>query len=451
MSVIVRGARNTFRNSIRTVSIVLILALCMGLSMAMLMARQAVEQKIQSVKQTVGNSVSIAPAGVQGFEGGGEALTNDQLAEVAKLPNVVSVNSILNDRLTDTSLQSAIEAGSLGRRFNENRGGDGGGRFFVNGSGGTSTSFTPPILAFGTNKSDNVPNIGAVTLKSGEQINATSDENIALVGSGLAEKNSLSPGSTFTAYGQTITVKGILNTEDNRFASNIVVLPLATMQRLSGQAGAVTSATAQINSLDNTASATTAIKNALGDKADVTNEQSTADAAVAPLNSIKDVSLFALIASAGAGAVIILLTMIMIVRERKREIGVLKAIGATNTKIATQFMAEATTFTLLAAIAGIVIGVLLANPITDTLVNNARNSSEPTAVMGGHVAAIGGGPSSFRVAGLNFGGLQNINAVISWDTVVFGLLAALVIAIIGSGVATWFITKVRPSEAIRAE
>ena len=48
--------------------------------------------------------------------------------------------------------------------------------------------------------------------------------------------------------------------------------------------------------------------------------------------------------------------MVMVVRERRREIGVFKAIGASNIKIMSQFIAEAVTLTFLGMLAGIIIG-----------------------------------------------------------------------------------------------
>src|ERR1039458_8370088 len=82
MNVISRGIRNAFRNVIRTFSIVIILGLSIGLSLTMLIAHQAVGDKIQSVKASVGNTVSISPAGVRGFEGGGNPLTDANLTSV---------------------------------------------------------------------------------------------------------------------------------------------------------------------------------------------------------------------------------------------------------------------------------------------------------------------------------------------------------------------------------
>ena len=141
-----------------------------------------------------------------------------------------------------------------------------------------------------------------------------------------------------------------------------------------------------------------------------------------------------------AGAVIILLTMVMIVRERRREIGVIKAIGASNIKIMIQFMTEAITLTLLGAVIGIGIGVVAGNPITKLLVTNSTNSSTSA------------GPGGFRRA---FGGIRNslssVHGSVGWSIILYGLVGALVIAIIGSTLASYFIAKVRPAEVMRAE
>ena len=62
MGFITRGAKNAFRNNIRTLSIVVILALSIGLALTMLLARQAVQAKIDSVKSSIGNTITVSPA-----------------------------------------------------------------------------------------------------------------------------------------------------------------------------------------------------------------------------------------------------------------------------------------------------------------------------------------------------------------------------------------------------
>lgn len=457
MNVFSRGMRNAFRNGVRTLSIVLILGLSIGLALSMLLARQAVDAKIESVKSSIGNTITVSPAGVRGFEGGGDPLTADQIASIKDTANVVSVAGTLSDRLTtdNSSLESAIEAGSIGERF----GGGGGSPApdATTGSESTETmmpqrSFTPSVTVYGSSDTTTVNAIGVVTLSEGEQIDGAGSENVALIGADLAEANDLTVGSTFTAYNTQITVKGIISSDGNRFAGNAVILPLTTLQTLTDQVGAVTSAVVTVDSIDNLDTTVTALQTSLGDAADVVSEQTTAESAVTPLESIKSISVFGLIAAVVAGGVIIVLTMVMIVRERRREIGVMKAIGASDAKITLQFMAEAVTLTILAAVIGIVISILAANPITNALVTNASSSTQTTTGMGtGPGGMMGGGRPSEAIASSVTNNIQNITASISWDIVLYGVLTALLLAIIGSAVATSFITKVKPAEAIRAE
>lgn len=448
MNVVTRGIRNAFRNVIRTFSLVVILGLSVGLALAMLVAHQAVGQKINSVKSSVGNTITVSPAGVRGFDGGGNPLTDSQLTPVKTMAHVTSVTETLNDRLQsgDTNLQSSIDAGTLGKRFAERSG------LSVNvqafGGGGAPTSFTPPVTVIGTTDPSNLDTTqggGTFKLTSGSIFASNSSANVAVIGTALAAKNNLKVGSTFTAYNTTVTVVGIFDA-GNTFSNSQLIMPLTTVQNLSSQAGDITQATVNVDSITNVDAVTSAIEKSLGSAADVTNASQQAQQTVAPLQNIQSISLYSLIGSVIAGAVIILLTMIMIVRERRREIGVIKAIGASNFKVVFQFMTEAITLTVMGAIIGIGLGVVAGNPITRLLVNNSTNSSSPTTA----IAGPGGG--QFRRA---FGAVRNnfssIHGAVGWDIILYGFGAALVIAVVGSAVASFFIAKVRPAEVMRVE
>jgi putative ABC transport system permease protein len=465
MNVVTRGIRNAFRNAIRTFSIVVILGLSVGLALAMLVARQAVNQKIASVKSSIGNTISVSPAGSRGFEGGGEPLTTDQIKKVSSLANVSSVLETLSDRLTtsDTNLQSAIEAGSLGQRASGNNGtgftappeGFSGERSESSSDGsGSSTvtrTFTPPVTVTGVNSLAAASTYGGSTVSytSGVPIDPTKDANIAVIGKALADKNNLKVGSTFTAYNTTITVKGIYDT-GNTFSNGGLIMPLTTVQRLSGQTNDVNSATVTVNSVDNIDGVVTAVKSALGSSADVVSNQDTAKEAIAPLENVKSISMFSLIGALVAGAVIILLTMTMIVRERRREIGVMKAIGASNLKTMFQFVTESITLTVLGLAVGLAIGIAAANPITKMLVNNSSSSSTASQTAAGPgVGAIRGG---FRRLGSeNTTNIKNIETSVGWDIIGYGVGAAFAIAIVGSALPALFISKIRPAEVMRAE
>ncbi len=460
MNVITRGIRNAFRNGVRTFSIIIILGLSLGLALAMVVARQAVQDKISSVKSSIGNTITISPAGAQGFQGGGEPLTTDQLTKIAATANVIKVTETLNDRLTtdNTSLVSAIEPGTLGNR----RGRDSGVGFVPpdaadRGGNGTNQrqitrTFTPPVIVTGTNDLSDQSVYGGnkVTFTSGQPLDTSKDEDKAIVGTALATKNNLSVGSTFTAYGKSVTVTGIYDT-GNTFSNAGLIMSLPALQRLSAQPGSITSALVTVNSIDNVDSATSAIKTELGDKADVVSNQDTAKQAIAPLENVKTISLYSLVGAVIAGAVIILLTMVMIVRERRREIGVMKAIGASNLTIMFQFISEAITLTALGLIVGLVIGASAANPIAKILVNNSSGSNTAQTVSGPQFAGRGG-QRGLRAFGNNsLASAKNIKAKVGLNILSYGIGTALIIAIIGSALPAFLISKIRPAEVMRAE
>lgn len=450
-----RGVKNAFRNKIRTVSIILILGLSMGLALSMLIANQAVTQKIESVKTSIGNTVSISPAGARGFEGGGDPLTSEAIAKVSSLDHVSSVTKTLSDRVTtdNSDLESAVDAGSLGQRNNNNSGqgfqfappeGAMGGGPGSSDQGQVTRTFTPPVTVVGTNEPNKLAtsqgsSSTTLELTSGELFADDSTENVALAGKQLAEKNELSVGSTFTLYGQQVKVVGIFDS-GTTFSNNQVIMPIATLQTLSSQTDQYSSITLNVDSIENVASVTTAAKTALGEAADVTNSSEQAESTIAPLKNIQTISTYSLVAAVGAGAVIVLLTMIMIVRERRREIGVLKAIGASNVKIALQFMAEAVTFTLLATVIGFVIAAFAAQPLTSVL---ATSSSSSTTAGGPGMGMRGG----FRA----LQSVRDLTAQLDWTIVLYGLSAAILIAVLGSLLTSFFIAKVRPAEVMRTE
>jgi putative ABC transport system permease protein len=255
-----------------------------------------------------------------------------------------------------------------------------------------------------------------------------------------------------------MTVSGIFTVSTEADAGTVVVA-LPTEQRLSGQSGDVTSAIATVDSISNLSSVTSAIKSTLGSsKADVTSSLAQADATVAPLNSVKNISLFSLIGAVIAGAIIILLVMVMIVRERRREIGVLKAIGGSNVTIIFQFITEAITLTILGAVIGLIIGVIGGTPVTKLLVDNSTSTTTSTSttqtagVRGrGGFGGQGGGFTSRLGNNSLVSGVKDIKTAAGWGLLLDGFGAAIVIAILGSTLAAGLIAKVRPAEVMRAE
>jgi putative ABC transport system permease protein len=451
----------------RSIGVVFILAVAIALSISMLIARDAVTAKINSVRASTGNTVTVSPKGFFGFEGGGTPLTATEVDGLLDLKNVTAVQESLSEELksTQTSLKSPTPTGSLGQQF----GGFGGGAGNSSSGGSGGTTFTIPVRVIGTNSPGNAVVGGAngggtEKLTSGSSFSPTSTSDVALVGATMASKNDLKVGSTFTAYGKTITVVGIYNA-GSTFANADVLMPLATVQKLASATGEITNATVVVNNVNNVSSVVKAINAKIGTKADVTSTQATTEASLAPLNSVKTISTYTLFGAVIGAAIILLLSMLMIVRERRREVGVLKALGAPNKSIIAQFIAESTTFTVLGAIVGFIAGALLSSPIASALVSSTSNT---TTSPGGFVRAggggFGGGGNGFtppsgggRSASGNFrfGGfhstLTTLHTSVGWSTLTFALLFAIVIAAVGSTVAVATIVRIRPAEVLRSE
>lgn len=478
MGALKRGMKNAFRNTVRSVGVIVILGVAVALSISMLIARQAVTTKITQVRSTTGTAITVSPAGFFGGQGGGTPLTNAQANKMLTIPNVASIKGSYQARLnsSETSLTSSIQfGGALGGA------GGPGGFGQTSGGAGSSQTFTPRISFTGTNSPSDALTGGAngggtEKLTAGAAFAPNSSANVAIVGSSIATANSLKVGSTFTAWSTTITVIGIYDA-GSQFANNGVLMPLATVQKLAGAAGELTSITVDATSIDHVDQVTADLKKQLGSAADVTSEEAQVAAQLSPLNSVKTISTYTLVGSVIAAAVILLLSMLMIVRERRREIGVLKAIGAPTRSVIGQFVAESSTFTVLGSLLGLVAGVLLASPITNALVSS---NSTTTATGFGGFGGFGGGfrpgagggsfggggtftpPSggSFQGRGqgagfFGFHGVSNtltqVHAAAGVGTLVFAFAAALVIAGIASAMAASMITRVRPAEVLRSE
>lgn len=459
MNVISRGVKNSMRSPMRSGAIVLMLAISIGLILSMLVARSSVVAKINDVKSNAGTSITINAAGIMGFSGGGDPLTSEQLATINSTAHITSTTATLSDQLgtDDTNLTASLELGSFGsrqQRFSESSTTT---DSTATDETATSTdssaerpSMTPPTTVTGTTDPNSVAtNGGELTISSGSTIDGTSSDLVALVGATLATKNSLTANSTFTTYGKTITVSGIFTT-GNTFQDSGIIMPLATVQSLTDQVGDVTNITAKVNSSDNVDSVVSSLKTSLGDKVDITSEAEQAATSVESLSAISNLALAGVIGATIAGAVIVLLAMVMIVRERRREIGVIKAIGGTSRKVVGQFVTEALTLTVIGAVVGLGLGVLVSGPMTNSLVSSQSSSSTASTERGGGGARLTGGGFQRGISQINTN-LTQVTSSITPQVFASAITITLVIAIVGSAVPAWFISRIRPAEVLRSE
>lgn len=479
MSVLARSVGNAFRNKVRTGAVVAVLAVAIGLALSMLVANQAVAAKVTELNASVGTVLTVNPAGGQGFEGGGEPLTAEQATTAAAVPNVTSVVGTKALRLRNateaaaqaaagtqaggpggggpgaqttttltTSLTAAVDAGTLGNRNQASQG--------TTGSTGTTQparTMSLPITATGIGAE--VDSAGkALEITAGTGLgDYTAESSNALLGTTLAEKNGLKVGSTFTINDKSYTVAGLFDA-GTTFGNNALYVTLPSAQTLAELPGELSTMIVTVNSMENVDAAKTALQNALGtDKADVTQGQRNLETAVSSLDSVKNISLIAFVAALGTAGLIILLIMVMLVRERRREIGVLKAIGAPNRTIGLQFVLEALVLVALGSVVGAAVASFASGGIASALISS--NSSTTTAATGQR--GVPGGAAGFPGGGQGgpFGGasqlLTTVTASASPGVIAAGIAAVFGVAIIGALVPALLTARIRPIEVLRGE
>jgi putative ABC transport system permease protein len=79
-----------------------------------------------------------------------------------------------------------------------------------------------------------------------------------------------------------------------------------------------------------------------------------------------------------------------------------------------------------------------------------ETSSASTAATTGRMMGGPGGGFSRAFGGVR-DSVSNLQAVVGFDIILYGLLVAVAIAILGSAIPAWLIAKVRPAEVMRAE
>jgi putative ABC transport system permease protein len=135
-----------------------------------------------------------------------------------------------------------------------------------------------------------------------------------------------------------------------------------------------------------------------------------------------------------ADVIIVLFIMLYTVRERTREIGTLKAIGASNKTILGQFMLEGTLLSLIAGIVGIVIGVVIATSLASVLLPHLNLiGADLVMTDDGHLVSA------------------PIAVTMTPELVLLGLGVAVLLGALGSLYPAWRAARTRPAEAMRYE
>ncbi len=206
----------------------------------------------------------------------------------------------------------------------------------------------------------------------------------------------------------------------------------------------------QADTASNVSQVADAIRAALGeDVADVTTQEFAFDAISAPIADAEDSSQVAMIAALVASAAMILFSVGLVARQRVKEIGIFKAVGASNWHITAQFGIETAVVSVVAALIGALATFPLAQSVADGLVSDPATPAGPMGIAGpGPEAPLRGAAVQVQGAG---GFLGDVDVAVSPEVFLYALGIAVGLAMIASVVPAWYVARVKPAEVLRYE
>ena len=439
MSLLKRSFRNLIRSPMRTILVVVILTVSTGLALTMLTVYGASKNQISNVTAELSTDITVRPAGSFGFMGGDATLSIDNVNSISQLAHITGIQKTVSTQYTGTNLVAANPFGGQAP--------------FGGGQMPNGRRFVLGIITFGVDPSNTSPTLmGGATVKSissGRYFNADeTNANVVIFGSALASANSLKIGDSVDIQGTKVELIGIFDSGQT-FGNNMMLFPTNTIMRLFNLTG-YSDVVVTVDTVSNINTVATAITNTLGaDKVDVVTPEDRVQAMNTSLERASKTSQVGTIAAIAVAVVVIVVAIVLTMRQRVKEVGILKAIGASNWHITLGFGAETLAISLVSAILGALLTIPLAKAVSGLLV-----STPSTIIRSGFPGGgVGGSPPLFPGGG-PFGGnaaIAGINVAVSPEIFLYAIGIAIVLAVAASIFPSWYIARVKPAEVLRSE
>ncbi|MBI1893097.1 MAG: ABC transporter permease [Candidatus Rokubacteria bacterium] len=328
-----RGLRNPFRNVVRTAVAVCLLALVVGLLALMVQAAFLSRQQLGRLEARVRTLIELREAGAFGTGGfggdkpiGEEDFSVDTIEKVKRIPrarHIVKIEEYIYTPQIDPSKENAY-AMIIGMRPGS------------------------AMRAIGEIDYENAQLIAGRALREEDD-----GKPVAVVGKlyakqrlGLAEPTETAlAGREVSLSGKPFRVVGVYTTE-NDFGDNHVFIPLAAFRETFHPGKKLGKIFVNVDSVAHVEKVVEELKAI--PEADVVTTPEAVSTARTTLGGIAATSTFGSIMLFAVGGVLVAFVMVLITKERIREIGTLKAIGASNAEVVGQFLAEVFTLTLMA-------------------------------------------------------------------------------------------------------
>lgn len=310
---------------------------------------------------------------------------------------------------------------------------------------------------------------GTSKITSGSMITKDDEENHIVISEELATQNDLEVGDEITFYlpsdssiTYTFEITGIFETIDDSASDDFM-----NINALNAQNQIYTTVTAINNILEdddssNSLNATIYLKNqddleayteevkdkGLSDYYTLSNNTDEITSTLTPIKNISNFSMTFLIIILIVGAIILAVINILNIRDRKYEIGVLRAIGMSKTKLILSLLTELFIVTVIAFIIGIIAGKLLSQPVTNKMLENEINSQQvQTENTRENFGGRGFERPNERRATQNYE--DSLTVTLDAETVIILFSFGLILVIVSGSASAIFITKYNPNQILR--
>jgi putative ABC transport system permease protein len=208
--------------------------------------------------------------------------------------------------------------------------------------------------------------LGDVKAASGENRLSASSADEAILGEQAAKLSGAVCGGSVTLGGRSLRVRGVLERSSMDSVNIATIVPLSVAQRVFGKDGTVSAVMLTSADVARTGEVAEALKKDYPALAITTQDDMLAEAKSVlrmPMFYMSAMSLTAFIVL----VVVIMSTMVMAVMERRREIGTLRALGASRVRIVASILLEILFLSLMGGIPGALLSMPMAAVMETTL------------------------------------------------------------------------------------